>query len=102
MKLFQTTASRAADPADFSGGAAALTALERAELQRQGAKAAARGDPADANPMRQHLEAAGSTGTGHSVWALRAAAWQVGYDLQARALREGRTRAIGEPDRDFE
>jgi len=89
--------------AAFTHGGAALTALERAELQRQGAKAAARGDPADANPIRQRLEASGDgTGERHAIWALRAAAWQAGYEAQVKARRKRPASHGGEPDRDVE
>jgi hypothetical protein len=89
--------------AAFRHGGVALTALERAELQRQGAKAAARGDPADANPMRQRLEASDDgTGERHLIWAQRAAAWQAGYESQVKARKKSPPNPGSEPDRDVE
>ena len=51
---------------------------ERAELQRQGAKAAARGEPREANPMLDAVNKPASTGESHGVWASRRDAWERG------------------------
>lgn len=56
--------------------------LERAELERQGAKAAARGDDLLANPLVQRVNQPGLTGECPERWARRRDAWQVGYDWQ--------------------
>jgi len=55
---------------------------ERSELERQGAKAAARGDSIDDNPMLRQENQPGSTGETQRVWSTRRDAWQEGYDAQ--------------------
>jgi len=60
-----------------------LADAERAELQRQGAKAAARGDDADANPLRRRSNAPGRTGESQGSWLERHDAWQQGHDAQS-------------------
>lgn len=51
---------------------------ERAELQRQGAKAAARGEPRESNPMLESINRPLSTGESHAVWGSRREAWEQG------------------------
>lgn len=51
---------------------------ERAELQRQGAKAAARGEPREANPMLESINQPRATGESHVTWASRRDAWERG------------------------
>ena len=55
---------------------------ERAELQRQGAKAAARGEPQEANPMLDSINQPHSTGESHAVWGSRRDAWEQGRVAQ--------------------
>ena len=61
---------------------AALSGRERAELQRQGAKAAARGEPPDANPIRGSHDSADRDSR---VRRLRHEAWRSGYEAQMSA-----------------
>ena len=60
---------------------------ERAELERQGAKAAARGDHVLANPLVRLVNLPGSTGECPERWARRHEAWQRGYELQRLDMR---------------
>jgi hypothetical protein len=55
---------------------------ERAELERQGAKAAARGEPREANPMFDSINQPGATGESPQVWSGRRDAWERGYVAQ--------------------
>lgn len=57
---------------------------ERAELQRQGAKAAVRGDQAGSNPMDRGSNVPASTGESTKSWSRRRDAWQSGYESQAK------------------
>lgn len=61
---------------------AAAADNERAELQRQGAKAAARGEPREANPMFHSVNQPGATGESHHVWSGRRDAWEGGRMAQ--------------------
>jgi len=58
---------------------------ERAELQRQGAKAAARGEPRESNPMLESINRPQSTGESHAVWGSRREAWEQGRAAQGYA-----------------
>jgi hypothetical protein len=60
-----------------------LADAERAELQRQGAKSAARGEAADANPLRRQPNAPAHTGESQGSWLERHDAWQQGHDAQS-------------------
>lgn len=55
---------------------------ECAELQRQGAKAAARGDSTATNPMLRPINRPSRTGESDQLWSRRRDAWQQGYELQ--------------------
>ncbi|WP_310734488.1 trypsin-like serine peptidase [Piscinibacter defluvii] len=55
---------------------------ESAELQRQGAKAAARGEPREANPMLDAINQPPSTGESQAMWASRRDAWEQGRVAQ--------------------
>jgi hypothetical protein len=55
---------------------------ERAELERQGAKAAVRGDPAADNPLLKTTNLPTHTGEPPPLWARRRDAWREGYDHQ--------------------
>ncbi len=61
---------------------AAFSAGERAELRRQGAKAAARGECASTNPMLSDINRPGRTGESSRVWRVRLDAWQRGHASQ--------------------
>jgi hypothetical protein len=60
---------------------------ELAELRRQGAKAAARGDSAKVNPMNRPQNRPAATGESEEVWADRSDAWQEGHKTQRRSDR---------------
>lgn len=62
---------------------APLSKSERAELQRQGAKAAARGEPSDSNPLTQPLNRPAATGESADKWLQRSDAWEQGHEAQA-------------------
>jgi len=55
---------------------------ERAELHRQGAKAAARGEPTDANPLSDPCNKPPATGESEDKWLQRSDAWAQGHDAQ--------------------
>lgn len=61
-----------------------LSQPERAELQRQGAKAAARGDQPSSNPMNEPPNLPHTTGEAAGTWRQRREAWQQGHDFQSR------------------
>jgi S1-C subfamily serine protease len=71
---------------------------EYAELQRQGAKAAARGEARESNPMFDSINQPGATGESEQVWSRRRDAWERGYVVQhsstvARALPDSNPEA---------
>lgn len=55
---------------------------QHAELQRQGAKAAARGETSESNPMFDSINQAGATGESEQVWSGRRDAWERGHTSQ--------------------
>ncbi|MDR7333492.1 serine protease [Roseateles asaccharophilus] len=57
---------------------------EHAELQRQGAKAAARGEAQASNPMLETINQPVATGETERVWSDRRDAWDRGHDAQQR------------------
>ncbi|TXD92566.1 trypsin-like peptidase domain-containing protein [Mitsuaria sp. TWR114] len=57
---------------------------EHAELQRQGAKAAARGEAQDSNPLLDAINQPDATGESERVWSDRRDAWDRGHDSQQR------------------
>lgn len=59
-----------------------LSPAERAEIQRQGAKAAARGEAADANPFWQPRNDPSATGGSTDRWSQRSAAWKRSHEAQ--------------------
>ena len=69
------------------GGSAALAPPEHAELVRQGAKAAARGDTACSNPMSSEQNGPAATGESQERWTQRSDAWLAGHDLQSAMTR---------------
>jgi hypothetical protein len=60
-----------------------LPQAERAELQRQGAKAAARGDKDSANPMHEPQNLPVATGESPEAWQQRQEAWRQGHDAES-------------------
>ena len=64
-----------------------LSGAERAEIQRQGAKSAARGEPADANPLRQPRNKPHATGESAAKWLQRSTAWEQGHAAQSATRR---------------
>ncbi len=64
------------------GKPASMNVAERAELNRQGAKAAARGDAARTNPLRQRHNRPRCTGENRATWLQRVRAWAHGFELQ--------------------
>ncbi|MCE4555196.1 serine protease [Pelomonas cellulosilytica] len=82
--------SRIPVPDAEDAGDAALAApdtphRERAELQRQGAKAALRGEALAANPMLDAINRPLTTGESESVWAARRDDWERGHSAQQDA-----------------
>lgn len=65
--------------------------VELAELHRQGAKAAARGEPSGVNPMDAPANRPEATGESASVWQLRRDAWHSAHQLQLQPANERRT-----------
>ncbi|WOB10150.1 CrpP-related protein [Piscinibacter gummiphilus] len=63
---------------------------ETAELSRQGAKSAARGDSPPVNPMDATENTPPSTGESVEEWRARRDAWQAGYDQQSEAIEQSR------------
>lgn len=63
---------------------------EEAELSRQGAKAAARGEQPPVNPMDATENSPQATGESVAEWLDRRDAWQAGYDQQAQATEKSR------------
>lgn len=66
---------------------------ERAELHRQGAKAAARGETREANPMLEAINRPDETGESQHVWSSRRDAWERGHVAQEAAWA-----SLGSPD----
>jgi len=60
----------------------APVSAEHAELQRQGAKAAARGEAQASNPMLETINKPVATGETERVWSGRRDAWDRGHDAQ--------------------
>ncbi|MFG6485645.1 CrpP-related protein [Roseateles sp. BYS78W] len=57
----------------------ATVSAEHAELQRQGAKSAARGESLASNPMLDAVNQPGATGETEQVWSDRRDAWERGH-----------------------
>jgi hypothetical protein len=66
---------------------------EKAKLERQGAKAAARGESLRSNPLLTEPNMPASTGESLQEWASRHDAWQDGYEVQRRAHRKRTARS---------
>ena len=70
----------AAAPAPHRDGP--LVSAEHSELQRQGAKAAVRGQTPESNPMLDSTNRPDATGETDTVWTERREAWDRGYCAQ--------------------
>lgn len=68
---------------------------ERDELRRQGAKAAARGEAAQCNPMLAGSNRPADTGEPLPLWSARCAAWQSGFDAQSGVRDAAAARPLG-------
>ena len=68
---------------------------EQAELERQGAKAATRGDAAAANPMLLVQNMPAATGETLQEWSRRYDAWRAGYEQQVLKPAPGGWRLLG-------
>lgn len=64
---------------------------EKAELERQGAKAAARGDGPQSNPLLREPNMPASTGESLHEWVSRHDAWQEGFQVQG-GVRQAQTK----------
>lgn len=83
------TAAEALPPAAGSPPAEAAippVSAEHAELQRQGAKAAARGEAPESNPMLDAINKPGATGESERVWSDRRDAWERGRGSRQSAM----------------
>lgn len=81
---------------------ASLSSAERSELQRQGAKAAARGEDKDANPLSQPRNRPPATGESADHWLQRSDAWKQGHETQSGLRqRAPRNAAPGSSDEDL-
>lgn len=69
-------------PAAIESAEPAADKAEHAELQRQGAKAAVRGEARESNPMLDAINQPASTGESQRVWSGRRDAWESGYSSQ--------------------
>lgn len=86
--------------ADAPASPAAYNA-EHAELQRQGAKAAVRGEARESNPMLDEINRPVSTGESQQVWSGRRDAWESGHSSQRvpQVLPVGTARGSAANDR---
>lgn len=79
-----------------------LASAERSELQRQGAKAAARGEATAANPLRESRNKPAATGESPDTWSQRSDAWEQGHRAQSETrqedARDGHDKGDLEPD----
>ena len=73
---------------------------EHAELHRQGAKAAARGDARATNPMLDVVNQPDATGESRQTWLKRCEAWAEGFDKE-NDVRAGVREASAEPDDEY-
>ncbi len=78
----------AGTPPDQTSPATVLA--EHAELQRQGAKAAVRGETAGSNPMFDSVNQPDATGETEQAWSARRDAWERGHGSQQTATLPNR------------
>jgi len=88
-----------ARPPAHPQGFGAVNAAERAELHRQGAKAAARGDEARDNPLRRSVNRPRLTGEEPSTWLLRLQAWARGFHGSEASTASAGPRTRRDPPR---
>lgn len=85
-----TADAAAASPVNPPGPVApavpAAYSAEHAELRRQGAKAAVRGEARESNPMLDAINQPDSTGESQQVWSDRRDAWESGHNAQRSPL----------------
>ena len=74
-------------PKPSAPDADAMKTGEREELQRQGAKAAARGESEQKNPMLAPCNTPPRTGESEELWHERVESWQSGFDSQQHTAR---------------
>ncbi|HET9643709.1 MAG TPA: CrpP-related protein [Burkholderiaceae bacterium] len=98
----QKTALAAPEDRSAEGDDSALPVGERAELQRQGAKAAARGEPPARNPLQRPQNLPKATGESQQTWSQRSDAWQQGHDAQSRGPHHATADPAGEDDQERE
>jgi hypothetical protein len=79
-------ASNVEPAAPVAPGAPAAHDAEHAELRRQGAKAAARGEARESNPMLDPINQPDTTGESPQVWSGRRDAWESGHSSQQLPL----------------
>ena len=70
-----------------------LSRAERAELQRQGAKSAARGEATDCNPLSEPRNKPPATGESADRWLQRSDAWDQGHEAQTATQRNAESAA---------
>ena len=80
------TASPLDPPAPVAPAAPVGDNAEHAELQRQGAKAAVRGEARGSNPMLDAINQPDSTGESQQMWSGRRDAWESGHSSQQLPL----------------
>ena len=73
---------------DSPPGEPAISDAERAELQRQGAKASARGESNGANPLSRARNLPAATGESAQRWSQRSDAWDLGHQVHAESRRK--------------
>lgn len=99
-----STASPAPTPSDRDVSApvsrAPAPGAEHAELQRQGAKAAVRGEAPESNPMLDSVNQPDATGESQQIWSGRRDAWQSGHNSQQMPMDSPRSSAANERARD--
>lgn len=75
-------AHAAAGPPPDQASPPAPVSAEHPELQRQGAKAAARGEATESNPMFDSINQPDATGESKQAWSDRRDAWERGHSAQ--------------------
>ena len=100
MGLSQKGCPMTQPPPSARQSASSRRHAERSELQRQGAKAAARGDPPEANPIQKARNQPDATGESRQTWLKRCEAWAEGFDKE-NDVRAGVREASAEPDDEY-
>jgi len=76
------SAAEAVGAMPFGQATPPMVSAEHAELQRQGAKAAARGEASESNPMFDSINQPAVTGESKQAWSGRREAWERGHSSQ--------------------